>query len=77
MIPGATGVSTETWTWGGSFRPLEHFLTDRTDRVLDLDQVRMYQQAITAVRTAIELGPDLDDALAAVLVAPIGFAADG
>ncbi len=68
-----TGVSTDAWAWGGSFRPLEHFLTDRKDRILDLDQVRMYLQAITAVRTAMELGPALDQALAAVLANPIGF----
>ena len=68
-----TGVSVAAWAWGGSFRPLEHFLTDRKDRVLDIDQIRMYLQAITAVRTAIALGADLDAALAEVLAGPLAF----
>jgi Type ISP C-terminal specificity domain/N-6 DNA Methylase len=72
-----TGVSPEAWSWGGSFRPLEHFLTDRKDRVLDIDQVRMHLQAITAVRTAIELAPDLDSALAEILAAPLAFESTG
>lgn len=41
--------------------------------MLDIDQVRMYLQAITAVRTAIEIGADLDTALAEVLANPIAF----
>jgi hypothetical protein len=61
----------------GAARPLEHFLTDRKGRTLDVDQVRMYLQAITAVRVAIELALDLDAALAAVLADTLGsMAAD-
>lgn len=71
---GFTGVPAEAWAWGGSFRPLEHFLTDRKGRVLDVDQVRMYLEAITAVRTAIEMAPDLDATLAVILGAPLGLA---
>jgi hypothetical protein len=41
--------------------------------VLDVDQIRMYLQAITAVRTAIELGPGLDAVLAEVLTDPLAF----
>lgn len=41
--------------------------------MLDLDQIRMYLQAITAVLTAIELGPGLDAALEAVLQDPLGL----
>jgi len=67
-----TGVPGEAWGWGGSFRPLEHFLTDRKGRTLDVDQVRMYLQSITAVRVAIEMAPDLDAALAAVLADALG-----
>ena len=52
---------------------LENLLTDRKDRVLDIDQIRMYLQAITAVRTAIELGAALDAALAEVLAGPLVF----
>ena len=62
-----TGLSHEAWTWGGAFRPLEHFLVERRGKVLDMEQVQMYQQAINAVRTSIEMAPDLDAALDAVL----------
>lgn len=68
-----TGVSTEAWAWGGSFRPLEHFLTDRKERDLDVDQIRMFLRAITAVRTAIELGPALDMTLDAIVTDTLGF----
>lgn len=34
---------------------------------------RMYLQAITAVRTAIEMAADLDAALAEVLAGPLAF----
>ena len=62
-----TGVSPEAWTWGGAFRPLEHFLVERRGKVLDMEQVQMFQQAINAVRTSIEMAPALDAALDAVL----------
>ena len=61
------GVPADAWAWGGSFRPLEHFLTDRRDRQLDLDQIAMYRAAIWAVRESIRLGPGLDSALEAIL----------
>lgn len=72
-----TGAPVEAWAWGGSFRPLEHFLADRKGRLLDVAQVRMYLGAITAVRTALELGPELDMALAAVLADPLVFDSTG
>lgn len=62
-----TGVPTEAWTWGGAFRPLEHFLVERRGKVLDMEQVQMFQQAINAVRTSIEMAPALDAALDVVL----------
>lgn len=62
-----TGVSSQAWTWGGAFRPLEHFLVERRGKVLDMEQVQMYQQAINAVRTSIEMASALDAALGAVL----------
>lgn len=62
-----TGVPADAWAWGGSFRPLEHFLTDRRDRQLDLDQIAMYRSAIWAVRESIRLGTALDSALDAIL----------
>ena len=62
-----TGVPVDVWNWGLGFRPLEHFLVDRHGRALDLEQIQMYQQAINAVRTSIEMAPDLDQALDAVL----------
>lgn len=62
-----TGVPPEAWTWGGAFRPLEHFLVERRGKVLDMEQVQMFQQAINAVRTSIEVAPALDAAFDAVL----------
>ncbi len=62
-----TGVTAMAWEWGGAFRPLEHFLVDRRGKVLDVEQIQMYQQAINAVRTSIEMAPELDQALDAVL----------
>ncbi len=62
-----TGVTAMAWEWGGAFRPLEHFLVDRRGKVLDMEQIQMYQQAINAVRTSIEMAPELDQALDAVL----------
>lgn len=62
-----TGVPSEAWKWGGAFRPLEHFLVERRGKVLDMEQVQMFQQAINAVRTSIEMAPALDAALYAVL----------
>lgn len=62
-----TGVGADAWTWGGAFRPLEHFLVERRGKVLDMEQVQMFQQAINAVRTSIEMAPTLDAALDAVL----------
>ena len=66
-----TGVDEAAWAWGGSFRPLEHFLTDRRGRRLDAEQIQMFQQAITAVRVSIELEPALDASLALVLESPL------
>jgi hypothetical protein len=66
-----TGVPTEAWAWGGAFRPLEHFLTDRRGRRLDAEQIAMFQSAIWAVREAIRLAPDLDSALTEVITATI------
>jgi len=72
-----TGVGQEAWAWGGSFRPLEHFLTDRKSRVLDLDQIRMFLHAITAVQTAIGLGSALDAALEEVIADTLEIAIGG
>jgi len=68
-----TGVPTEAWAWGGAFRPLEHFLTDRRGRRLDAEQIAMYQSAIWAVREAIRLAPALDGALTEVITATISL----
>lgn len=70
-----TGVSEAAWPWGGAFRPLEHWLTDRRGRTLDLAQLEQYQRAIHAVREAIRLEPLLDEQLARVLAAPLLFSA--
>ena len=40
---------------------------ERRGKVLDMEQVQMFQQAINAVRTSIEMAPTLDAALDAVL----------
>lgn len=61
-----TGVTAPAWDWGGAFRPLEHFLVDRRGKVLDVEQIQMFLQAINAVRVSIELAQALDDALDAV-----------
>lgn len=71
-----TGVPADAWAWGGSFRPLEHFLTDRRDRQLDMDQIAMYRSAIWAVRESIRLGPGLDSALEAVLSSTLEIASN-
>jgi hypothetical protein len=71
-----TGAGTEAWAWGGSFRPMEHFLTDRKGRTLDVDQIEMYLRAVTAVLTAIELGPNLDAVLIDILAKPLRFGDD-
>ena len=68
-----TGVPEAAWAWGGAFRPLEHWLTDRRGRALDLAQLEQYQRAIHAVREAIRLEPLLDEQLARVLAAPLEF----
>jgi predicted helicase len=68
-----TGVPEAAWAWGGAFRPLEHWLNDRRGRTLDLAQLEQYQRAIHAVREAIRLEPLLDEQLARVLAAPLGF----
>jgi predicted helicase len=70
-----TGVPEAAWAWGGAFRPLEHWLADRRGRTLDLAQLEQYQRAIHAVREAIRLEPLLDEQLARVLAAPLGFGA--
>lgn len=70
-----TGVPVAAWAWGGAFRPLEHWLTDRRGRTLDLAQLEQYQRAIHAVREAIRLEPLLDEQLARVLAAPHTFGA--
>ncbi len=62
-----TGVPTDAWAWGGAFRPLGHFLTDRRGRRLDAEQIAMFQSAIWAVRESIRLAPGLDAALVEVL----------
>ncbi len=69
-----TGVPEAAWAWGGLFRPLEHWLTDRRGRTLDLAQLEQYQRAIHAVSEAIRLEPLLDEQLARVLAAPLDFA---
>jgi len=68
-----TGVSSDAWAWGGSFRPLEHYLDDRRGRRLDTDQIQAYQSAIHAVRECIRLAPVLDAALDKVLADPLAF----
>jgi predicted helicase len=70
-----TGVPEAAWAWGGAFRPLQHWLTDRRRRTLDLAQLEQYQRAIHAVREAIRLEPLLDEQLARVLAAPLKFGA--
>ncbi len=72
-----TGVPEAAWAWGGAFRPLEHWLTDRRGRTLDLAQLEQYQRAIHAAREAIRLEPLLDEQLARVLAAPLEFSATG
>jgi len=69
------GVPSEAWAWGGAFRRLEHFLTDRLGRRLDAEQIAMFQSATWAVREAIRLAPALDAALEAVLEATLAFEA--
>jgi hypothetical protein len=71
--PCFTGVPTAAWAWGGAFRPLEHWLTDRRGCTLDLAQLEQYQRAVHAVREAIRLEPLLDEQLARVLAAPLDF----
>jgi hypothetical protein len=66
-----TGIPSEAWAWGGAFRPLEHFLTDRRGRRLDAEQIAMFQSAIWAVREAIRIAPQLDGALTEVITATI------
>ena len=66
-----TGVTADAWAWGLGFRPLEHFLTDRKGRRLDLAQIENFQRAIHAVRESIRLGPRLDATLAAILSDPL------
>jgi predicted helicase len=68
-----TGVPLEAWEWGGSFRPLQHFLTDRRGRYLDTEQIKAFQSAIHAVREGIRLGPALDAALDDVLADTLDF----
>ncbi len=68
-----TGVTAEAWAWGLGFRPLEHFLTNRKGRRLDLAQIENFQRAIHAVRESIRLGPKLDATLAAILSDPLDF----
>jgi hypothetical protein len=70
-----TGVPEAAWAWGGAFRPLEHWLTDRRGRTLDLAQLEQFQRAIHTVREAIRLEPLLDEHLGRVLGAPLAFAA--
>jgi predicted helicase len=70
-----TGVPEAAWAWGDAFRPLQHWLTDRRRRTLDLAQLEQYQRAIHAVREAIRLEPLLDEHLARVLAAPLKFGA--
>ena len=68
-----TGVPVDAWGWGLGFRPLEHFLTDRKGRRLDMEQIGMFRRAVFAVREQIALGPQLDGLLAEVLAAPLDF----
>ena len=70
-----TGVTRAAWDWGGAFRPLEHFLADRQGRQLDLDQIEMFMRAVTAVLRTMELEPDLDMNLDAILAATLEFPA--
>lgn len=68
-----TGVPVDSWAWGGSFRPLEHYLTDRRGRHLDTAQIQAYQSAIHAVRECIRMAPALDSALDDVIAHPLEF----
>lgn len=70
-----TGAPEAAWAWGGAFRPLEHWLTDRRGRTLDLAQLEQFQRAIHAVREAIRLEPLLDEQLVQVLAEPLEFGA--
>ena len=68
-----TGVPPNAWAWGGSFRPLEHFLTDRRGRRLDADQIGAFQSAIQAVRASIRLEPGLDATMERIAAEPLGM----
>lgn len=70
-----TGVTRAAWDWGGAFRPIEHFLADRQDRQLDLEQIEMFMRAVTAVLRTMELEPDLDINLDAIVGATLEFPA--
>lgn len=63
----------DAWVWGGAFRPLEHFLTDRRGRRLDAEQIAMFRSAIWAVRESICLAPQRDEALTGVVAATVAF----
>lgn len=68
-----TGVPPSAWAWGEGFRPLEHYLDERSGRRLDTDQIQAYQSAIHAVRVCIRLAPALDSALDDVIIEPLAF----
>jgi len=52
-----TGIALAAWNWGGSFRPLEHWLSDRRGRALDFAQIQQFQHSIQASgrRSALSL----------------------
>jgi hypothetical protein len=70
------GLPADAWAWGGSFRPLEHYLTDRRGRRLDADQIGAFQSAIHAVRESMRLEPSLDRLLERALEEPMAFPAN-
>ena len=71
-----TGIALAAWNWGGSFRPLEHWLSDRRGRALDFAQIQQFQHSIQAVRTSLSLEPALDSALDEILAQPAEFGSE-
>jgi len=68
------GVRPEAWAWGQGFRPLEHFLTDRKGRALDVGQIEMFCRAVLAVEESLALAEPMNQALASVLGEPLDLA---
>lgn len=61
----------EAWAWGQGFRPLEHFLTDRKGRSLDMGQIEVFCRAACAVDESLALAEPLGGALASIPEQPL------